>query len=105
MQETAQAAKSRSSQLEDFFSTGSRLTKGAHLVWQQFVRPGDFVIDATAGNGLDTLWLSKAVGPSGRVLSIDIQVAYATLNVQCCILSISTSWLDAFMGDQCDVKP
>ena len=34
---------------------------------------GDTVIDATAGNGNDTLKLSNAVGEKGRVYSFDIQ--------------------------------
>lgn len=35
--------------------------------------PGDVAIDATVGNGRDTLWLARLVGPSGRVLGLDIQ--------------------------------
>lgn len=35
--------------------------------------PGDTAIDATVGNGIDTVFLSKAVGPSGRVFGFDIQ--------------------------------
>ncbi len=34
---------------------------------------GDFAIDLTAGNGYDTLMLAQAVGPSGRVLALDLQ--------------------------------
>ncbi len=34
---------------------------------------GDIAIDATAGNGHDTLWLAKAVGPQGHVYAFDIQ--------------------------------
>jgi SAM-dependent methyltransferase len=37
------------------------------------LRPGDIAIDATAGNGHDTLWLAEAVGATGRVLAFDIQ--------------------------------
>ena len=37
------------------------------------VVPGDIVIDATAGNGHDTLFLSELVGQEGRVYSFDIQ--------------------------------
>ena len=37
------------------------------------VRPGDFAIDATAGNGGDTEFLCRAVGPAGRVLAVDVQ--------------------------------
>ena len=41
------------------------------LCW--VVRPGDFVIDATAGRGRDTAFLCRLVGNSGRVLAMDIQ--------------------------------
>jgi SAM-dependent methyltransferase len=34
---------------------------------------GDIVIDATAGNGLDTLFLARTVGPGGTVYAFDIQ--------------------------------
>lgn len=37
------------------------------------VKNGDTVIDATAGNGGDTLFLAGLVGESGRVYSFDIQ--------------------------------
>jgi len=37
------------------------------------VKPGDFFIDATAGNGGDTAFLCGLVGPEGRVLAFDIQ--------------------------------
>ena len=75
MQEAIQSGDTQHrSPLEDFLQRGSRLTKGAHLLWQQIIRPGDFVIDATCGNGGDTIWLSRAVGSSGRVLAIDLQV-------------------------------
>ena len=39
------------------------------------IRPGALVIDATAGNGHDTIFLADCVGPSGRVLAFDIQEA------------------------------
>ena len=37
------------------------------------IREGDWVVDATAGNGHDTLWLARKTGPSGRVFAFDIQ--------------------------------
>lgn len=37
------------------------------------VKPGDHCVDATAGNGHDTLFLAKLVGQSGRVDAFDIQ--------------------------------
>ncbi|WLD92450.1 class I SAM-dependent methyltransferase [Alkalihalobacillus sp. AL-G] len=42
-------------------------------VLQKAVRPGDIVIDATVGNGHDTVFLADLVGPSGRVYGFDIQ--------------------------------
>lgn len=38
------------------------------------VQEGDFVIDATAGNGYDTLFLARLVGDKGKVISFDIQL-------------------------------
>jgi predicted methyltransferase len=40
---------------------------------ENVIRPGDGVIDATVGGGLDTLFLSKAVGPQGTVFGFDVQ--------------------------------
>lgn len=37
------------------------------------VSPGDVVVDATAGNGNDTLFLAELVGDRGKVYSFDIQ--------------------------------
>lgn len=47
----------------------------AHLIWKGFLRPGMTVIDATAGNGNDTLFLAKCTltPNSGWVHAFDIQ--------------------------------
>lgn len=45
----------------------------AHDVMHQIVRPGDVVIDATLGNGHDTVMLAKLVGETGHVIGFDIQ--------------------------------
>ena len=37
------------------------------------VTPGDTVVDATAGNGNDTLFLAELVGDRGKVYAFDIQ--------------------------------
>ena len=37
------------------------------------VRPGDTVVDATMGNGQDTLFLCGLVGETGRVFAFDVQ--------------------------------
>lgn len=42
---------------------------------QLSIKDGAFCIDATAGNGHDTLFLAQLVGPQGRVLAMDIQPA------------------------------
>ena len=42
---------------------------------EKAVKPGDVVIDATVGNGNDTLKLSNAVGEDGCVFGFDIQKA------------------------------
>jgi len=45
----------------------------AHLLLRHFVRPGDRAVDATCGNGNDTLLLAELVGTAGRVWAFDIQ--------------------------------
>jgi hypothetical protein len=47
----------------------------AHAYWQRLVQPGDCVIDATCGNGWDTLALAQcALGPDkGVVYALDLQ--------------------------------
>ncbi|MGF1657219.1 MAG: class I SAM-dependent methyltransferase [Verrucomicrobiales bacterium] len=51
-----------------------RLTQQAHEAVKKFLKPGDFAIDATAGNGHDTLFLAQQVGEEGRVAAFDIQL-------------------------------
>ena len=52
-----------------------RLTEKVHQILSDQIKPGDYAIDATAGNGHDTLFLAKAVGPTGKVLAIDLQTS------------------------------
>lgn len=49
------------------------LTEIAQSTWLDHVHAGDWVLDATAGNGGDTAFLARRVGPQGRVFAIDIQ--------------------------------
>lgn len=51
------------------------VTAQAHDIVRQVVRPGDVVIDATAGNGHDTRFLARLVGSGGAVYAIDLQHA------------------------------
>ena len=39
----------------------------------EHIGAGDTVVDATTGNGHDTLWLAQRVGPSGKVYAFDLQ--------------------------------
>ena len=50
-----------------------RLTEKVHTILTNHLKEGDQAIDATAGNGYDTLFLAEQVGPSGKVIAIDIQ--------------------------------
>jgi predicted methyltransferase len=50
-----------------------RLTDLAHAAVRAVVGPGEVVVDATAGNGRDTRFLSNLVGPAGRVFAFDVQ--------------------------------
>ncbi len=49
------------------------VTEIVHDLVRPHVRPGDTALDATAGNGHDTLFLAQCVGPTGRVFAWDIQ--------------------------------
>lgn len=67
----------------------------AHHFIRQYVRPGDFCIDATAGRGRDTQLLCELVGETGRVLAFDIQEA---------AVGETRARLDAAgLGARCDV--
>ena len=50
-----------------------RPTELAQCILRQLIAEGDLTIDATAGNGHDTLFLAECVGHSGQVLAFDIQ--------------------------------
>lgn len=45
----------------------------SHQLLSTVVDKGSFVIDATAGNGKDTLFLAGLVGETGKVFAFDIQ--------------------------------
>lgn len=51
------------------------LVKEAHNLIRDNLHPGDIAIDATVGNGHDTLFLAEQVGTSGKVYGFDIQQA------------------------------
>ncbi|TDU73391.1 hypothetical protein EI77_01861 [Prosthecobacter fusiformis] len=47
----------------------------AQLLLTDRLQPGDIVLDATAGNGHDTLFLAHCIGPEGHVYAMDVQAA------------------------------
>ncbi len=51
----------------------NEIVAASHFFIARSVRPGDTVVDATAGNGGDTVFLAGLVGPAGRVHAFDIQ--------------------------------
>ncbi len=51
------------------------LVQQVHSALAEIVGEGDCVIDATVGNGHDTLFLAQQVGVSGKVYGFDIQQA------------------------------
>ncbi|MCM3767105.1 class I SAM-dependent methyltransferase [Neobacillus niacini] len=50
-----------------------RILSYARLLLEKAVGPGDVVVDATLGNGHDTLFLAQLVGETGKVYGFDIQ--------------------------------
>ena len=72
-----------------------RLTEHVHQQLTARLQPGDWVIDATAGNGHDTLALAERVGPAGKVVAIDRQSA--------AIAATRTRLADAGQLEQCNL--
>lgn len=52
-----------------------KMTALAHLIWKKYLTKGASVIDATCGNGLDTLFLAKQIldKDEGKLYAFDIQ--------------------------------
>lgn len=53
--------------------TSSSLVQRAHRLLEGCLGQGDIAIDATVGNGHDTLFLASRVGTQGKVYGFDIQ--------------------------------
>lgn len=53
--------------------TGRPLTSLAQQAVAAALTPGDLAVDATVGNGHDTLFLARCVAPHGRVFGFDVQ--------------------------------
>lgn len=48
-------------------------TRMSHIILDHFLQEGQRAVDATAGNGADTVFLAAKVGPAGQVYAFDIQ--------------------------------
>ncbi len=67
----------------------------AHLYWQEILAPGDIAVDATCGNGHDTLFLSKLMLKDGlgKVITMDIQAAAIAKSKELMAKELSTDAL------------
>ena len=61
---------SHGTRFEETLPTGLRWS---HALLSPRLKTGDVVVDATAGNGHDTLFLMRHVLPGGRVFAFDVQ--------------------------------
>lgn len=57
----------------EFIMKNYQITQWCSRFIEEQVKDGDICIDATMGNGNDTLLLSRLAGPDGQVLAFDIQ--------------------------------
>lgn len=73
-----------------------RPTVLAHEYVAAVLRPGELAIDATAGNGHDTVFLARRVGDSGNVIAFDIQpeaIAAARARVEAAAPKAPVEWI------------
>ncbi|KAK9684099.1 hypothetical protein RND81_10G186200 [Saponaria officinalis] len=62
--------------VKDYIFGDKKATEVAHLLWRHVVQKGDTVVDATCGNGNDTLAMAKLVNDNlskGCVYGLDFQ--------------------------------
>lgn len=59
--------------IRDAFTALPTAVQWSHVILAPRLQPGDCVVDATAGNGHDTLFLAERVLPGGRVFAFDVQ--------------------------------
>lgn len=59
-----------------------RVLQYAQYLLQQAIEDGELAVDATAGNGHDTLFLAQLVGENGKVYAFDIQQEAVNTTIQ-----------------------
>ncbi len=67
---------------DHFLNPMSFLLQHAHALLHNHLKTGDIVIDATLGNGHDTLFLARQVAPTGLVYGFDVQAAAIVATAQ-----------------------
>jgi 16S rRNA C1402 N4-methylase RsmH len=75
-----------------------RLTEQVHQHLQKIIQHGDTLIDATAGNGHDTLFLAQCVGKAGRIFAFDVQqqaLKSAQTHLQQHHITTPVTWINA----------
>ena len=68
----------------------------SHTLLKQAITTGDSVIDATVGNGGDTVFLASLVGPFGKVFGFDIQKEAIETTQQKLLLTGLTQQVELF---------
>lgn len=51
----------------------NKVTEVNKIYLENIIQEGDVVVDATMGNGYDTVYLAKKVGENGKVYAFDVQ--------------------------------
>ncbi len=75
-----------------------RLTEKVHQYLKPKLQSGNTAIDATAGNGHDTLFLAQCVGETGEVFAFDVQqqaLASAKQHLQAHAIQTPITWIHA----------
>ncbi|MBF0781112.1 MULTISPECIES: class I SAM-dependent methyltransferase [unclassified Granulicatella] len=82
----------------------------SHILLRKHVKEGDIVIDATIGNGHDTVLLAELVGTKGKVIGVDIQaqaIEHTTQRLiahqlydRCELVQIGHQHLDTLISNQ-----
>lgn len=79
----------------------------AQILAEADVFPGAVVVEAGVGSGALSLWLLRAIGPSGRLVSFERRVEFAEVaqaNVETCIGDVPDNW-SVVVGDLVDELP
>jgi predicted methyltransferase len=75
------------------------IVAASHLFVAQHVRRGDTVVDATAGNGHDTLFLARLVGAGGKVHAFDIQETALEKTRALLVAHTCEQWVELHLKD------